>query len=99
MIHIGSFFDMQIPLHTTQVTQEPTVVPENWTQMLLMYESDSIEVQKEEEAYSFLSMVADCGGLLGLFIGFNFLMIWDGMIFSLTSLNHMLNSKSNRKQF
>ena len=75
------------------------MVPGNWTQMLLMYESDSIEVQKEEEAYSFLSMVADCGGLLGLFIGFNFLMIWDGMIFSLTSLNHMLNSKSNRKQF
>ena len=81
------------------MTQEPTVVPGNWTQLLLMYESDSIEVQKEEEAYSFLSMVADCGGLLGLFIGFNFLMIWDGMIFSLTSLNHMLNSKSNRKQF
>ena len=75
------------------------MVPGNWTQMLLMYESDSIEVQKEGEAYSFLSMVADCGGLLGLFIGFNFLMIWDGMIFSLTSLNHMLNSKSNRKQF
>ena len=75
------------------------MVPGNWTQMLLMYESDSIEVQKEEEAYSFLSMVADCGGLLGLFIGFNFLMIWDGIIFSLTSLNHMLNSKSNRKQF
>ena len=75
------------------------MVPGNWTQMLLMYESDSIEVQKEEEAYSFLSMVADCGGLLELFIGFNFLMIWDGMIFSLTSLNHMLNSKSNRKQF
>ena len=75
------------------------MVPGNWTQMLLMYESDSIEVQKEEEAYSFLSMVADCGGLLGLFIGFNFLMIWDGMIFSLTSLNHMINSKSNRKQF
>ena len=81
------------------MTQEPTVVPGNWTQMLLMYESDSIEVQKEEEAYSFLSMVADCGGLLGLFIGFNFLMIWDGMIFSLTSLNHMIKSKSIRKQF
>ena len=75
------------------------MVPGNWTQMLLMYESDSIEVQKEEEAYSFLSMVADCGGLLGLFIGFNFLMIWDGMIFSFTSLNHMIKSKSNRKQF
>ena len=75
------------------------MVPGNWTQMLLMYESDSIEVQKEEEAYSFLSMVADCGGLLGLFIGFNFLMIWDGMIFSFTSLNNMIKSKSTRNQF
>ena len=30
-----------------------------------------------EAAYSALTLVADCGGLLGLFIGFNFLMIWD----------------------
>ena len=36
-----------------------------------------VEVEREEAAYSALTLVADCGGLLGLFIGFNFLMIWD----------------------
>ena len=35
---------------------------------------------KEFEAYSFGSFVADCGGLLGLFIGFNFLMILDFIV-------------------
>ena len=70
--------------------QEPQVVPGNDTSLLLMYASASIEVLKEEEAYSFLSLVADCGGVLGLFIGFNFLMVWDWMLFSMTSLSHIL---------
>ena len=69
-------------------------MPGNYTELFIMYESDSIEVHKEEEAYSFLSLVADCGGVLGLFIGFNFLMVWDGAIFAVTSLmNHTIKSK------
>ena len=43
----------------------------------LSYISKSVEVQKEVEAFSFGSLVADVGGVLGLFIGFNFLMVWD----------------------
>ena len=39
----------------------------------------TITVLTEQEAYPFLSFVADVGGILGLFIGFNFLMVW-GMI-------------------
>ena len=39
----------------------------------------TVEVLSEQEAYPFLSLVADVGGILGLFIGFNFLMVW-GMI-------------------
>ena len=42
--------------------------------------SDTIKVLREEEAFSFVSLVADCGGVLGLFIGFNFLMIWDWIV-------------------
>ena len=34
-------------------------------------------VEKEQVAFPFSSLVAECGGTLGLFIGFNFLMIWD----------------------
>ena len=38
-----------------------------------IFTSDTVQVQREEEAFSFGSLVADIGGVLGLFIGFNFL--------------------------
>ena len=44
---------------------------------LVLFLSDTVQVLKEEKAFPFASLVADCGGILGLFIGFNFLMIWD----------------------
>ena len=47
---------------------------------MIAYAGNSIEVQREEEAYSLLSLVADVGGVLGLFIGFNFLMVWDWIV-------------------
>ena len=37
----------------------------------------NILVEKEELAFSIVSLIGDCGGALGLFIGFNFHMIWD----------------------
>ena len=43
----------------------------------LSYTTKSVEVQREVDAFSFGSLVADVGGILGLFIGFNFLMVWD----------------------
>ena len=39
--------------------------------------SNKIQVLKEVEAYPALSLVADVGGVLGLFIGFNFLIVLD----------------------
>ena len=50
-----------------------------------MHSSESIEVQREQLVYPFQSFVADCGGVLGLFIGFNFLMIWDWTITAVSS--------------
>ena len=50
-----------------------------------MHSSESIEVQREQLVYPFQSLVADCGGVLGLFIGFNFLMIWDWTITAVSS--------------
>ena len=38
-----------------------------------MFSSATISVEKEIDAYSFSSFVADCGGLLGLFVGYSFL--------------------------
>ena len=45
-----------------------------------IFASDTIKIHKEEEAFPFISLVANCGGILGLFIGFNFLMIWDWVV-------------------
>ena len=42
-----------------------------------LFASDTILVLKEEMAYPLSSFVAECGGVLGLFLGFNFMMIWD----------------------
>ena len=51
-----------------------------YTALIPKFASGSVEVRREVEAYSLGSLVADCGGVLGLFIGFNFLMVWDGMV-------------------
>ena len=55
--------------------------------------SDNVLVLKEEEAFSFGSFVADCGGVLGLFVGFNFLMVWGGMWKFLLFVINKVNQK------
>ena len=52
------------------------ILPSDSTSLSATFASSTIQILREEEAYSFLTLVADCGGVLGLFIGFNFLMIW-----------------------
>ena len=41
----------------------------------IMFSSSSVTLAREEYAFSFSSLVADVGGVLGLFIGFNFLQL------------------------
>jgi hypothetical protein len=43
----------------------------------IMFGSGHVQVEREEETFSFESFVAECGGCLGLFLGFSFLMAWD----------------------
>ena len=52
----------------------------NETEFWFTPSSKTVEVLKEELAYLFISLVADIGGVLGLFIGFNFIMVWDGTV-------------------
>ena len=54
-----------------------------YTSLRPTFSSKKIEVLKEVEAYPALSLVADVGGVLGLFIGFNFLMLWDWIVLCL----------------
>ena len=50
------------------------------TVFLPIFSTDIIQIQEEVEAFPFSSLVADCGGVLGLFVGFNFLMVWDWIL-------------------
>ena len=59
---------------------EKTSTGVNKFDLALTSASSTILVRKEVEAFPFSSLLADCGGCLGLFIGFNFLMIWDWML-------------------
>ena len=56
------------------------------TVLVPMFASNTVTVLREEEAYSLLSLVSDCGGLLGLFIGFNFLIFWDAVVLALMNI-------------
>lgn len=60
---------MDYPSETAK--REGTVV------LVPMFSSDKVQVLEEAEAFPFSSLVADIGGVLGLFVGFNFLMVWD----------------------
>ena len=52
------------------------------------FQKNIVEVQREEFAYPTISLVADVGGVLGLFIGFNFLMIWDWIVWGVKKILH-----------
>ena len=58
--------------------------------------SSNILVLKEEEAFSFGSFVAECGGILGLFIGFTFLELW---AWTWNVLQFVVNSVKENKLF
>ena len=64
-----------------QMTEEPEVIQGNATVLgPIIFATASVQVLREEEAFTFGSLVADCGGVLGLFVGFNFLMVWDWLV-------------------
>ena len=76
-----------------QVREEPLTTPISTEIKVIqpIFASNLVEVEKEEEAFPFISLVADCGGILGLFIGFNFLMIWDWVVKIWESLSNKKN--------
>ena len=63
------------------MTEEPIVLEDkdsgNGTILVPIFATASVQVLREDEAFSTVSLVADIGGVLGLFVGFNFLMVWD----------------------
>ena len=65
---------------------DPKLKLPNTTLLYILFDRPSITIETEEEAYSIGYLVADCGGVMGLFVGFNFLMIWDLVHLWLASL-------------
>ena len=53
----------------------------NYSMIRVLFSNPTLFIEKEEVAYPFMTLLADFGGVLGLFIGFNFLMIWDIIVF------------------
>ena len=75
-----------------KLIEEPTKIYErklrntktiNITRLKIMFGSPTLQIEREKAAFPFSSLVAECGGTLGLFIGFNFLMIWEFFMFLL----------------
>ena len=71
------------PCHYTEynlVKKDPTQVFENQTDFgffIHLFPDDDILIKKEVESYSGVSLLADIGGSLGMFLGFSFITLWD----------------------
>ena len=85
-------FQLSLQLADTPITT--SYGGENITLLNVVFASSSVLMEKEEEAFSFESLVADVGGVLGLFIGFNFLEILQFFIvFGRNSLTELFKKK------
>ena len=74
-----------------QMTETPTPVTYcNMTAIIPFFTSESVQVSYEEEAHSLGSLVADIGGVLGLFVGFNFVMVWDWIVSGIRSFGQKM---------
>ena len=58
----------------------------NQTKLNIIFSTSTIVLEREEFAFPFGSFVADFGGILGLFIGFNFLSVLEFLTVSLREL-------------
>ena len=59
--------------------------------------STDIVSRSEEKIYPFASFVAEFGGALGLFLGFSFIMVWDGVKSFIQTLRNHFQRTNGRK--
>ena len=67
----------------TDNMEVPVEITDNKSLLMPYFQNNIVEVHKEELAYPTISLVADVGGVMGLFIGFNFLMVWDWIVWGM----------------
>ena len=63
----------------------------NWDSIIHLFPNDEIMVEKELKSYSGLSLLADIGGSLGMFLGFSFLMLCDAAVAIMLRIKHYLH--------
>ena len=72
---------IELTCHPLQLAEEPLLTGSggetNMTVTRIMFGSEQVQVEEEQLAFTGTDLLADCGGILGLFIGFNFIMIVD----------------------
>ena len=73
--------------------EEPMAWPFNG--ILIQFVSDSVLVKTQKKTYDLLSLVADMGGALGMFLGFSFLTFWDGICVILGILKKHIDGTRN----
>ena len=77
-----------------QLEMDPIKIPnandDNIATLIIVLDP-TMQILREQEAYPILSLVADIGGILGLFIGFNFLMIFDWIVLPFKRLIDLFN--------
>ena len=68
--------------------------PDNSTVFELYLGKNTVKIREEVLLYPFETLVAEYGGTLGLFCGFSFLLIWDGLVDMILFLRGIMkNSK------
>ena len=80
----------------TDNMEVPVEITDNKSLLMPYFQSNIVEVHKEELAYPTISLVADVGGVLGLFIGFNFLMVWDWIVWATEQLRYLLVARPKK---
>ena len=90
---VSGIFTSKIELtcHPLQLAEEPLLTGSggetNMTVTRIMFGSEQVQVEEEQLAFTGTDLLADCGGILGLFIGFNFIMIVDVILIFIQRFN------------
>ena len=81
VIYLSNVVCYRIITFLLQIAQNPKVYnyweKTNVSRIWPMFTCEKVLVRKEVEAFPLVSLVADCGGILRLFLGFNFFMVWE----------------------
>ena len=67
---------------------DPIIRKDNVTMLEIFYATRNVIIEKEEFSFPLTSLVSECCGILGMFIGFNFLMIWDFLVVFLYKISN-----------